>query len=155
MAQKALNATTIWNNPALDDEEGVQTRWSTYPMSQLLLATQIDALTSHSIRGTLLDGSVVSATSQDWNLDTAKAIHRNLVRVPRWAVADGHSQTSGWLRNYVTQPAAIGWLRPDGEVLWPSRDAPTGISYDPDQGVVISRENVERRFQEESDESFD
>ena len=45
---KALNATTVWNNPPLDDEEGVQTRWNTHPMAQLVLATQTRVLNSHS-----------------------------------------------------------------------------------------------------------
>jgi CRISPR-associated endonuclease/helicase Cas3 len=41
MARLALNATAIWKNPALADEEGVQTRFNTYPTAQLLLATKI------------------------------------------------------------------------------------------------------------------
>ena len=41
MARSALNATTVWNIPALPDEEGIQTRFSTYPTAQLLLARQI------------------------------------------------------------------------------------------------------------------
>ena len=44
MAMLALNATAIWNNPPLPDEEGIQTRYSTYPTAQLLLARQITPL---------------------------------------------------------------------------------------------------------------
>jgi CRISPR-associated endonuclease/helicase Cas3 len=90
MARLALSSTAIWNNPALPDEEGVQTRFSTYPMAQLLLATEITPLGAHSTRLDLLNGTTVTASDRDWSFDVAKAIYRNIVRVPRWAIAAEH-----------------------------------------------------------------
>ena len=155
MARQALNATTIWNNPALPDEEGVQTRFSTYPMAQLLLATEITSLDRHSARLCLLDGAVITAHDRDWDFDAVKAIHRNLVRVPRWAVAAGLAKPPGWLTNHVSQPTATGLLQPDGNIHWPGDEHQTGLSYHPDQGVIINRERVSRARHEESDESYD
>src|SRR5208282_5654667 len=89
MALLALNASTIWNNPPLQDEEGVQTRVITYSTAQLLLATEITRLDSHSARLRLLDSAEVTAHDREWSFKAAKAIYRNLVRVPRWALGAG------------------------------------------------------------------
>jgi CRISPR-associated endonuclease/helicase Cas3 len=155
MARQALNATTIWNNPALPDEEGVQTRFSTYPMAQLLLATEITPLDAHSVRLDLLNGDTVTAGDRDWNFDAAKAMHRNLVRVPRWTVAVGLAKPPGWLANHIAQPTAAGLLLPDGNIHWSGDEQQTGLCYHADQGIIINRERVPRALHEESDESYD
>ena len=155
MSRLALNATTIWNNPALADEEGVQTRFSTYETAQLLLATEVSPLGVHSVRLDLLDGDTVTASDRDWSFQAAKAIYRNIVRVPRWAIAAGLTKPPGWLANHVAQPTAAGLLRPDGNIRWCGGEQQTGLSYHADQGVIINRERVPRAPNEEFDESFD
>jgi hypothetical protein len=155
MSRLALNATAIWKNPALADEEGVQTRFSTYPTAQLLLATEITPLGAHSVRLDLLNGDTVTASDRDWSFDAAKAIYRNIVRVPRWAIAAGLTKPQGWLANHTAQPAATGLLQPDGDIRWCGDEQQTGLSYHADQGVIINRERVRRAPNEEFDESFD
>ncbi len=154
MARQALNATTIWNNPALPDEEGVQTRYSTYPMAQLLLARQISRVDAHTVQLDLLNGDTVTASDRDWNFDAAKAIHRNLTRVPRWAVAACVSKPPGWLAYHVHQPTAVGLLQVDGRLRAIDGEADLGLSYHPDEGVRIHRERITRSPQED-DEYFD
>ena len=88
MANVAFNATRIWTTPSLYDEEGVQTRYGTYPMVHLLLLREMVRVDSNSVRLWLLNGGTPVAQDRDWNLDTARGIHRNLVRVPRWAIAE-------------------------------------------------------------------
>ena len=154
MAMMALNATTVWNNPALDDEEGVQTRWNMRPMAQLVLATQTRVLNPHSSRVLLLDGTEIDANDRYWSFDAAKAIHRNLVRVPLWAVAE-RPETPRWLSNYVLFSAVLGLVRPGGEIEWPCQKESTGLSYDPDQGVVIARHALKPPQAKELDESYD
>jgi CRISPR-associated endonuclease/helicase Cas3 len=155
MTRVALNATTIWNNPPLPDEEDVQTRFITYPMARLLLATESTPLDSHSVRLCLLDGTVVTAHDFDWSFEAAKAIYRNLVRVPRWAVATGLAKPPRWLANHVAQPTAVGLLQPGGDIHWPGEEHQTGLSYHADQGIIINRQRVVRAPHEESDESYD
>ena len=151
---KALSATTVWNNPPLDDEEGVQTRWNTHPMAQLVLATHTSVLNPHTSRVLLLDGTEIDANDHYWSFDAAKAIHRNLVRVPLWAVS-GCPQAPGWLSKYVPFAAALGLVRPAGKIVWPSQNESTGLSYDPDQGVVIARQALKPTQVKELDESYD
>lgn len=155
MARQALNATTIWNNPALPDEEGVQTRFSTYPMAQLLLATEITPLDARSVRLDLLNGDTVTAGDRDWNFDAAKAMHRNLVRVPRWAVAGGLAKPPGWLTNHVAQPTVVGLLQSDGDIRWCGDEQQTGLSYHADQGIIINHGRAPHAPHGEPHESYD
>ena len=42
LRQLALSNTNVWNQPALADDEGVQTRFNSYPSAQLLLAKLVE-----------------------------------------------------------------------------------------------------------------
>jgi CRISPR-associated endonuclease/helicase Cas3 len=151
----ARSVTNVWAMPPLPDDEGVQTRYSTYPMAQLLLVTEVASLDSHSAQLRLLDGTLVIAHDRDWNFETAKAIYRNLIRVPRWAVVTQLMNSPGWLTNHVSQSAAVARLQPDGSVRWLGDEHPSGLSHQADQGIIIRLEHVPRMPQEESDESCD
>jgi CRISPR-associated endonuclease/helicase Cas3 len=155
LAAQAVSATNVWTTPALKDDEGVQTRYSTYPMAQLLLATEIATLDSHSARLCLLNGEGVMAHDRDWRFETAKAIHRNLTRVPRWTVVRALPHQPAWLTNHVSQPTAVARLQSDGSIRWLGDDQDSGLSYQRDQGILIHRERVARTWQEELDESYD
>jgi hypothetical protein len=58
-----------------------------------------------------------------------------------------------WVANYVDQPTAFGLVQADGRLL--NRDNDMGLSYHPDQGIIIHRERVPRATQEELDESYE
>ena len=151
----ALSATSIWNNPALADEEGVQTRYESYPVAQLLQVREISRPDTHSAQVRLLSDEVIVAHDREWNFDAAKAIHRNLTRIPLWAVAGALADSPGWLTNHVVQPTAFGLLRGDGTIHWPDDEAETGLSYHQSQGIIINRERVHRVSRAELDESYD
>jgi CRISPR-associated endonuclease/helicase Cas3 len=157
LAAQALSATQIWAQPALLDEEGVQTRFNTYLMAQLLLARSIEPVNARTVRLHLLEGGAVEAGDCHWNFDAAKGIYRNLARVPRWAVLDALADNPpSWLTNHVSQPTAVGLLRSDGCIGWPGDETETGLSYSADQGIVINRTRVPRPVtKEEFDESYD
>jgi CRISPR-associated endonuclease/helicase Cas3 len=155
MARQAVNATAIWNIPALPDEEGIQTRYGTYPMAHLLLARQIIQQDAHTCHLDLLDGETVTVSDYDWNFHAAKAIYRNLAPVPYWALSVFLSNPPGWLSNHVNQSAAVGLLQAGGRIRAFNNDTDMGLSYHPDQGIIIHRERVPRAMQEEFDESYD
>ncbi|MCS7049188.1 MAG: CRISPR-associated helicase Cas3' [Verrucomicrobiae bacterium] len=154
MARQALNATNVWSIPALPDEEGIQTRWNNYPMAQLLLAHQITRLDAHTVRLELLNGDIATASGHDWNFNAAKAIHRNLTRLPRWAVSAFLSEPPAWLMNHVEQPTAVGLVSSDGTIYAMDGRTDMGLSYHPDEGVLIHRDRRTRPPQED-DEYFD
>ena len=155
MAHQALGATRIWTNPALQDEEAVQTRFSTYPTAQLLLMTDIISSDSHTVRLRMLDGTEVTQHRREWRFESAKAIYRNAVRMPYWAVADGLEKSPSWLANYVTQSTAVGMVQRNGSIVWSSEHRPTGLSYHADEGIIIDHKQMKRAVYGESDESYD
>jgi CRISPR-associated endonuclease/helicase Cas3 len=155
LADWANAATNVWAQPALPDGENVQTRLSNYPMAGLLLVREVHALDPNAARLDLLDGTKVEAGTREWSFDAAKGMHRNLARVPRWAVLPGLRNPPSWLTNHVQQPTAVGLLRHDGAVGWLGGDVVTGISYHTDQGLMIKPGAVPRSPREEIDESYD
>lgn len=75
--QRALMSSNIWQ-AALDDREGVQTRLNEMETVSLILCSSIDR-----DRAEFIDGTAAELVSETYRFDTAKAIHRNLVKVPR------------------------------------------------------------------------
>jgi hypothetical protein len=155
LAEWANAATNVWSQPALPDEENIQTRYSTYPSAGLLLLRKVLTVDAQVVRLDLLDGTTVDAAARDWSFEAAKAMHRNLARVPRWAVSAALRDAPGWLSNHVQQPTAVGVLGPDGGIGWLGSDIETGLTYHSDQGLVIRRGAPTRFPREEFDESYD
>lgn len=154
MARQALNATNVWSIPALPDEEGIQTRWNSYPMAQLLLARRITRQDAHTFHLELLDGDEVTASDRHWSFEAAKAIHRNLTPVPRWAVSTILEKPPEWLTNYVQQPTAVGLLQADGGICSADGETDLGLSFHPDEGVIIHRDRI-KQWPKGKDEYFD
>jgi CRISPR-associated endonuclease/helicase Cas3 len=155
MAQLALSATAVWSIPYLQDEEGIQTRYSNYPTVQLLLAHEITRLTKHSECVHLLSGEIITIGDRDWDFNAAKAIHRNLVRVPRWAIGEGLSGLPPGLRNHVSQSTAVGLLQTDGSIRLLGQASPTRLAYETNQGIIIERQTMGHTRCGEIDESYD
>lgn len=140
LSAKALNATNVWFQPPLADEDGVQTRFSTYPTASLLVARMIETLDAVSVCLTLLNGGTVTVSGRNWNIEAARALHRNLVPMPHWAVRGGLGTAPDWLRLHVAQATAIGLLQPGSAIVYWRSDAESGLSYCPERGILIARE---------------
>jgi hypothetical protein len=123
-----------------------------------LVARIIETLDTVSVRLTLLNGNTVIANGRDWNIEIARALHRNLARVPRWAVYAGLEVAPAWLSLHVAQPTAIGLLRPDSTIVFWPNNAESGLSYSPERGILIGREKWPATSSQEywdEDESYD
>src|SRR5574337_185434 len=138
LGAKALNAANVWFQPSLPDDEGVQTRYSNYTTTSLLVARDIEAVDTVSVRLTLLNGDIVTVSGREWNIEAARALYRNLVRMPRWAVRTGLEAAPAWLRLHVAQPTVIGLLQSSGAVEFWQKDVESGLSYCPERGIVIA-----------------
>jgi len=135
-------SSTLWQ-PFLDDEEGVQTRWNGLPTVVLLPITRLWELPGQSCRDALglelLDGKRCEVRRRDWDLDVARAIHRNLVRVPRWCLRPGVRHAMPWVSEYIRGDAAVCRLQPDGRLVFLPDGSESCLSYQPEQGVRIHR----------------
>ena len=136
LRNEAGSATCVWSQPALADREEVQTRYTFQTSAQLLLVTGLVSNAKGVSRATLLNGEIHSMDDYVWNFPAAKAIHRNLVRMPRYAVAAALRARPEWLRLHVSGECALGWVRED-QIFWLGSDQPSGLTYHPDEGVMI------------------
>ncbi len=121
------------------DEEGVFTRWNSQPTADLLLVSAAPERIagSHTRSVPLLDGTVVTIP-YEWSIAAARAIHRNVVRVPRYAVRDWPSDDHRWLHDYLDHGTLgiveHGDIRPASECVQPFL-----LRWHADEGVRIEK----------------
>ncbi len=106
MARTAVN---IWQS-LLDDQEGIQTRVNERPTVQLILTT---ALAGKII--TLLNGAQASLADDLFRLDSAKALHKNMVRVPK-SIFNSSKVIRQKTKRYVKGEQTIALINVNGTV---------------------------------------
>ena len=131
---KALVAASRWTLPALNDDEGAQTRLNELPTVTLVLLRSLESQRG-AVRFTPLDGEPVAATEREWSLDAAVALHRNRAKIPAWWVQGREPNSPGALRRYFLGRWA--WATWDGENLWLNgrEGENAGLKYLPDRGI--------------------
>lgn len=129
--QLALRNTNIWQ-VTLADEEGKQTRLNDQPTVSLVLARDFDG---HS--GVLLDGSAIELTDEEFDIRVARALHCNLVRVPKWVFDRFESLQS--IKRYVRGDRVVSEVGEDGVIGLAGLKAELVLRYRDDLGVVIER----------------
>lgn len=127
---KAQMAANIWQ-PALYDQEGVQTRLNELPTISLILFTEYSKR-----RALCVDGSVAHFGGE-FNYETARMLHRNLVKAPRHHFKS--LPEKGVLSEYLHEAHAVGIVDADGVVL--INDLKDGISlhYTEEFGLVVNK----------------
>lgn len=100
--------SNIWS-PLLDDQEGVQTRVSTVESVQLILSTE-----RKSKQLALLNCEQANLSDDKFRLDAARALHRNLVKIPKSEFDAFRSEEN--TSRYVKGQQAVALVKPDGSV---------------------------------------
>ena len=126
---RAARSTNLWQ-AALEDEEGVQTRLNDVPDVALVLCKRLD-----SRRAIFLDGSDESVAKDDFRLRTAQAIHRNLVRVPKYRFEQVRECKS--FGEYLHGDQALGIVTDDGIVQTDGLADGIQLQWDIDLGLVV------------------
>lgn len=143
LRQVALMNTNIWRIP-LKDEEGVQTRVSSYKQVSLVLARNI----KNGI-ATLLNGETAVLTGERFDIATARALHRNLVRVPKMTFE--RFSNGQETERYVRGEQTLVMVGTDGAIRVKGLKPGTALHWGDDTGVAILRD----RNRETNDESCD
>lgn len=137
LRQLALSNTSVWSQPELPDEEGIQTRYNSTPTAQLLLLqARPESLAPGRLRASLVGGQRVELDEFAWDFPAAKAIHLNLVRVPRYAVASGPAPSPKWLSLH-THGACVAGVVNEGRIAWLDTGEDSGLRYHPDEGLTL------------------
>lgn len=133
----ALMASNIWQ-AALNDEEGVQTRIKSYEQVSLLLAEQITKDIA-----VMLNGEEARLNTEQFNLQAARALHRNLVRVPKCLFDDFISTEQ--TKRYVRGEQMLVSVEKNGLIQMKGLKAEISLRWYPDIGVMIIRGNEEEK----------
>lgn len=98
LGARALGLATLALPAMDDDEDSCPTRDSSMPMAQALLVKGVDTLGSKA-NVVLSDGQELTVDSSLPDFVVAKALHRNLVRLPAYVL--GRAPTPAWLKQHV------------------------------------------------------
>jgi len=131
----AQRNSNIWQ-VALEDHEGVQTRLNERPTVALVLCKS--RINDELI---LLNESRVKLNEIDYNLPDAKAINKNMLRIPRHILSTVPVDTK--LANYISGQCLIGIVTQSGQVDITCRKEGTKITYDKNLGIVINRDSYD------------
>jgi len=136
LTSNAEAAMRVFGLPMLDPEDDrALTRRKGPPTVPVLLLRSLEQLPNHRWRLTSLDDSHTSQTVSDheWHINSARFLHRWLVRVPRWQVP-GDAPRPRWLTLHASGDAVVAIVRPeDGRLCF--GDAVSSSSYHQDLGV--------------------
>ena len=130
-SMKATRNSNFWQL-ALEDKEGRQTRLNEMPTLPLVLCRAID-----DGEVTFLDESRSPAVPRSYRFETAKAIHLNLVKVPKYCFAGFRSQDP--FPDYIHEKHALGRIGEDGTVQVAGLKDSIRLSYSDRLGLVIDR----------------
>ncbi len=134
LRKAALMSSNIWT-VALNDDEGVQTRINSYEQVSLILARSID---NDVIE--LLNCDHAQVDSERYDIHCARALHRNLVRVPKdiFQLFTNGQNTA----RYVRGDQALAQVASDGVIHIPGLKEGRGLRWDDQLGVSIIRDNT-------------
>lgn len=131
--QKALMSNNLWN-PALPDEEGVQTRVNEKPTLSLVLCRSISETSAE-----LIHGGSCSLEGEEFQLQTAQAIHRNLVKIYQYHFEEGELDSHPVITRYVRGRYTIGRVDDDGSISVKGMKSGTSLRWDLDLGLVVEK----------------
>ena len=132
----------VWN-VLLSDEEGLaKTRINNYPMTQMILAKQ-----KKGVKLTLLNGEVTELGNDAVTLNSARAIHRNIVKVPEYCfLAQAENKSISALVHGSWQ---LGFVEEDGNIANQKFKSGYASKYTPKEGVEIMRDKTKSGVDDE------
>jgi CRISPR-associated endonuclease/helicase Cas3 len=125
----AARNTNLWQ-AALEDEEGVQTRLNDVPTVSLVLCKSLN-----SQLAVFLDGAEEPIGGDEFRMRTAQAIHRNVVRVPKYRFAQVTEYKS--FSEYLHGEQTLGLVADDGSVQIDGLVDGIQLHWDVDLGLLI------------------
>lgn len=135
--QKALMSSNLWNVP-LPDEEGVQTRINEVQTVSLVLCR---ALSGKGI--VFLDRSECFPREKEYRLATAQAIHRNLVKVPRYCFDHVHPFAA--FSDYLHGEHCAGIIGEGAVVAVEGLQQGIRLLYTDEAGLILEKKNAKER----------
>jgi CRISPR-associated endonuclease/helicase Cas3 len=143
LRQVALMNTNVWQ-VQLNDEEGVQTRVNSYKQVSLVLARRMENGVA-----TLLNNELAELKGERFDINSARALHRNLVWVPKM-IFEKFSSDKDTAR-YVRGEHALVLVGTDGVIQASGLKSGTVLRWDEHAGVAINRDEKKEMNDEPCD----
>lgn len=128
--QKALMSSNIWQ-VALSDEEGVQTRLNEIETVSVVLCRSIDKKEAKFIDG------ILEKFDENFHFATAQAIHKNLVKVPKYCF--DHIRPCPGFNDYLYGEQCAGIVLENGTVEAKGLKKRSRLFYSDEMGLVIDK----------------
>lgn len=128
---KAQMSTNIWQ-AALDDREGIQTRLNELPTVALVLCRK---MTNEQVQ--FIDATTAKLSASEFIFATAKAIHRNLVKVPEYCFERVVSCPA--FEEYLHESQCAGIVDDSGVVKVEGLNGKFRLHYCDELGLLIER----------------
>lgn len=129
--QKALMSSNIWNI-ALPDEEGVQTRLNEVSTISLVLCRSINKQ-----EAVFIDDSSANLSGDEFRLATAQAIHKNMVKIPKYCF--DYIESCAPFTDYLYGEQSVGIVAESGTVEVKGLKSGTRLYYSGKLGLVIEK----------------
>lgn len=122
-----------------DQDDGTLTRWREQEMMDLLLLSEPPTRGADGQWNVApLDGAaVLRINPYQWRLSVAQALHRNVVRVPLYAVREWLAGTPPYLKDYFEGGVVVGVVA--SEEVQPLTEMETGcrVGWNKDEGISV------------------
>ena len=129
--QRALSTSNIWQ-AALDDREGVQTRLNELQTVSMVLCR---AINKQSV--TFVDATTAELGGDMFRFATAKAIHKNLVKVPLHHFVRVESCPE--FEEYIYETQCAGIVNADGSVSVKALKEGVKLFYTDELGLLVEK----------------
>lgn len=127
----AARNSNYWQ-PELPDEEGIQTRLNDIPTVSVVLCRSFNKQES-----VFIDNTSAKLGGDTFQLHTAQAIHKNLVKVPEYCFDNIVPCAS--FANYLYGAQSVGIISESGAVEVKGLKSGTRLSYSDELGLVIEK----------------
>ncbi len=139
LTDNANAAMLVLGRPSLSvdaDSDQALTRRKGPPTADVVLLASAETLPNHCAHLTALDGTEITISEYDWEINSARFLHRWIVRLPKWTVP-ASAPCPRWLSLHVKSSASLAIIGEHGCLLWDSE--PSTTTYHPDFGVFAEK----------------
>lgn len=149
---------TVFGTGAVEDVEGMQTRWKPKPSGFVILLQSAPCMSAEGISLSFLDGASHEFVPGRFDYDLARKLHQNACRVPRHLIADALRMPSipSWLPQHF--PESILAVCPANSADCLPCHAPAtpayGLSYHNERGLSYERNSAVPMVSEEEESWF-
>jgi len=129
--QRANMSSNIWQ-AALDDREGVQTRLNEMPTVAMVLCRSLTRQ-----KAEFVDGTTAEISGNGYVFATAKAVHRNLVKVPEYCFT--RIKPCSAFEEYLYESQCVGIVDNQGIVKVKGLNDKYSLQYSDEWGLFIEK----------------